>query len=160
MGKHANKIKHPALHLIISCSILGWRKQDECHHPFPLRFLINQQNVYMQSLILSLRLVPVERKYVGVSKTALGRTMLGEWRLHILSGSSYEPSSKFVVKLLRYDLRYAVNFEIWPALFKKYLARYLLCLLYISLNSGSFYEVSSDIIFSKWFGFAWPVLPN
>lgn len=45
---------------------------------FSLRFLVNQQNVYIQSLILSLRLVPVGSKSIQVNKTSLRHTMLRE----------------------------------------------------------------------------------
>lgn len=93
------------------------------------------------------------------TKLPSGTQCLEKGRLHILSGYSYKPSRKFVLNLLWYDLRYVGNVEILFALFMKYMAPYLLRLLYISLNSRSFYqEFFSDTIFSKWLGFAWLVL--
>lgn len=74
------QVRLSILHFIWSYlgTVRGGENMVNAITQFSLRFLVNQQNLYMQSLILSLRLVPAGRKAIQVNKTSLKHTMLRE----------------------------------------------------------------------------------
>lgn len=154
MGKYANMIKHLALHLIISCNILGVEKiWGIPSFNFPSGFQVTSRMSTYRAWFFHLVWYQLGVNLFKSTKPPSGIQCLENWRLHILSVYSYKSFSKFVVNLLAS--------EIWPALFKEYITIPLLCLLYTSLCGSIFYqELFSDISFAKWLGFEWPILPN
>lgn len=132
MGKYANKIKHLALHLIISCNILGVEKiWGVPSFNFPSGFLLTSRMSTYRAWFSHLGWYQLGVNLFKPTKPPSGIQCLKNWKLHILSVYSYKSFSKFVV-----NLRVS---EIWPALFKECIAMFALPqLIYQQFLSGAF----------------------
>lgn len=110
---------------------------------FSLRFLVNQQKVYIQILVFHLGWYQLG---VNLFKSTKPPSGIQRSENSILSLYGYKSFNKFIVHLFAS--------EIWFVLFKEYTAISLLCLLCVSSYSISFcQEHFPDTIFAKRSGF-------